>query len=198
MIIRTLTRGAAGLVLVAALGGCTTLQEMAALRHVAFDLERVDQVRIAGILVDGRRSYADLGSVDVAKLAGAVLAKDVPLDLVVHVKGQNPPENHVSARMVQMDWTFFLENTRTVSGHLAEAYVFPPGQPVDVPVVVHLDLADFFRTSARDAFDLALALAGAGTTPKEIRLEAMPTIETDLGPIRYPSPIVIRKTVGGR
>ena len=54
------------------------------------------------------------------------------------------------------------------------------------------------RGSAQDLFDLALALAGQGGATKEVRLEALPTVQTSMGPIQYPSRIVIRRQVGGR
>jgi hypothetical protein len=192
-------RSVSGLILVASsLLGCATIQELAALRRVDFTLDRVDQVRIAGVRVDDKRSYSDLSAVETGRLAAAVLAKDIPLDLVVHVRAANPPENSVSARLVDLDWTLFLEDRETVSGRLAGTILLPPGEPVDVPIGAHLDLLEFFRGSARDLFELALSLSGQGGATKEIRLEALPTVQTSLGPIRYPGRIVIRREVGGR
>ena len=43
---------------------------------------------------------------------------------------------------------------------------------------------------------IALAIAGVSGYQKEIRLDLEPTIETDLGPIRYPRPITVRRTEG--
>ena len=45
-------------------------------------------------------------------------------------------------------------------------------------------------------FLVALAIAGHGSTPRELRLELQPTIDTSIGPIRYPAPVVIRRQVG--
>ena len=176
--------------------GCATLQEIAALRRVDFSLDRVDNVRIAGVRVDDKRSYSDLTATEVAKVAAAMLADEVPLDLVVHVSAANPPENKVAARLVDLDWTLFLENRETVSGKLAGTHLLPPGETVDVPIGANLDLLKFFRGNARDLFDLALALSGRGGASKEVRLEALPTVQTSMGPIRYPERIVIRRRVG--
>ena len=178
--------------------GCTTLQELAALRLVDFSLDRVDQVRIAGVRIDDRRSFSDLSAAEAAQLIAAVAARDVPLDPVVHVRAENPPDNRVSARLVDLDWTLFLEDRETVAGKLAGAYLLPPGEPVDVPIAAQLDLVEFFGGSARDLFELALGFAGLGGATKEVRLEALPTVQTSLGPIRYPSRIVIRRDVGVR
>jgi hypothetical protein len=46
--------------------------------------------------------------------------------------------------------------------------------------------------------DLALAVAGAGGEPTRVSLRALPTIQTSIGPIRYPQPIIIVSREIGR
>ena len=186
-------------ILITAVGiiGCTTLQEIAALRTVQFALDRVSDARIAGVSIESGRSYTTLSAADVARLAAAVTRREVPLDMVLHISAENPAEPRVAARLIDLDWTFFVEDRETVSGKLAGTYLLPPGETVDVPIAVRLDLVDFFRGGARDLFETALAISGYGSA-KEIRLEARPTVQTSLGPIRYPGPITIRRAVGRR
>jgi hypothetical protein len=50
---------------------------------------------------------------------------------------------------------------------------------------------EFFDGSAQDLFELALSIADQGGAPTEIALRATPTIQTPLGPMRYPQPITI-------
>jgi hypothetical protein len=182
----------ASLLLLPAMAGCATLQELAALHQVAFAFDRVSEVRLAGIALDRVDGWSQLTTIDAARLVAAVASGNVPLDLVVHVRAENPSDNHVTARLVGLDWTFFVEDRKTVAGHVAGGLSLPPGQPVDVPVPVALNLSDYFHDGARDLFELALGIAGRGNT-RSIRLEATPTIETSLGPIRYPEPIVIER-----
>ena len=52
-------------------------------------------------------------------------------------------------------------------------------------------ITDFFEGSAKDLVELALNLAGQGGEPKEITLRGTPTVDTPIGPIRYPQPITI-------
>jgi hypothetical protein len=173
------------------LPGCRTVREFASLRNVNFDLDRVSDVRLAGIDVARIRSYEDLGMMDVARLTAAVARKELPLDLVVHVRAENPPENRVQARLVRLDWTLFLDDHETVSGAFDDTVLLPPGEAKDLPFTVRLDLVRFFDKNARDLVELALALSGQGGAPKRISLKATPTIDTVLGPIRYPNPITI-------
>ncbi len=188
----------AALCVIASVTGCATLSQIAALRSVAFTLDRVDQVKVAGVRLDDKRKYSDLSVIETAQIAAAIALRKVPLDLVVHVRAENPRDNTVSARLVDLDWTLFLENTETVSGKLSGSRLLPPGEPVDIPIAAQLDLLKFFKGSGRDLVELALGIAGYGDATKEVRLEALPTIQTSMGPIRYPGRIVIRREVGGR
>ena len=178
--------------------GCATLSGLSALSQVHFDIDRVSDVRIAGISVANKRSWSDLSGYDIARLGAAALAKEVPLDAVVHVRGENPASNEVDARLTQMDWEFLVEDRKTVEGRLEEDYIFPPGYPIDVPLRVRTDLADVFEGgSAQQLFNLALALADQGGDPVDVALVAHPTIETKLGRMPFPAPVTIRKQVGG-
>ena len=178
----------------AGLAGCATLQQVAALRKVEFDLDRVSGATLAGVRLEGKQGYRDLGATDVARLLAAVAAKDVPLAMTVHVEGTNPETNSVSARLVRMDWTLLIDDQETVSGRFDREVVFVPGQPTDVPIAVELDLWDFFSGRAEDLFALAQAATGTGgTRTMTLALEATPTIDTPIGPIRYPAPIRIAR-----
>jgi len=122
----------------------------------------------------------------------------VPLAMTVHVNAENPASNSVTARLVQLDWTLNIEDQPTVSGRLTQEYELPPGQVTDVPVTVELDLWDFFSGRAQDLFNLAQSAAGLNG-PMSISLKATPTIQTPIGPIRYPSPItIVEREVGSR
>ena len=144
----------------AAVAGCATLSQVAALRKVDFNLDRVSAATLAGVRLEGKQSYSDLNTTELARLAAAVATKNVPLVMTVHVQAENPATNSVSARLVQLDWTLNIEDQPTVSGRLAQEYELPPGQVTDVPLAVEVDLWDFFSGRAQDLFGLALSAAG--------------------------------------
>jgi hypothetical protein len=177
--------------------GCTALQQLAALRTVTFAFSHVSDVRVAGIRLDQGPSYSSLGVADVARLTAAVLAKEVPLEMVAHVNATNPAENKVAASMVRLGWKLFIEDRQSLAGELADPISIAPGQTADVPLTLRLDLAKLGSGGAKDLYDMALAIAGQGTIKKDLRLELSPTIDTSLGPIRYPVPVVVRRPVSG-
>lgn len=185
-----------GLVLLAP-SACATLQQIGALQQVDFSLRGVSQVHLAGIDFTRVRSFSDLSFAEAASLAAAVRDRDLPLTLDLDVMALNPRDNHADARLVQLDWTLFLEGRETVSGMVDREVVLPRGEPIAVPVGVSLNLVEFYEGNAQDLFELAQSLAGVGGESKEVAVEARPTVQTNLGPIRYPRPIRMSTTVGG-
>lgn len=179
-----------GLLAVAGAAGCATLGEIVALRRVDFAIDRLSDVRVAGIDVSRFRSFDELSVADAARLTRAVLDERLPLGLTLHLDAANPPDN-ASARLHRMDWTLLLRERETVSGALDRAYPIPAGATIEIPLEIELDLMEYFDGSARDLFDLALSLV-EGTAPPGVALRATPILDTPRGPIRYPQPIVIR------
>lgn len=172
--------------------GCAALQEFAALRSVTFAFDRVSDVRVAGVAIGANARWSSLSVADVARIGAAVATRDVPLELIAHVGATNPAGNSVAARMLDLDWTLFVEDRRVLAGQLGSPVTIAPGRTADVPVAVRFDLMTLGSGGARDLFDLALAVAGQGSVAKEMRLDLVPTIETSLGPMRYPAPVVVR------
>lgn len=189
--------GAAMALAVVGLSGCTTLQQLAALRQVDFRLEGVSGVRLAGVELASVDRYTDLSLSEVASVVQAVSQRSLPLDLRLDVTGENPADNATDARLLRMDWTLLLDRRETVSGVVSDAVLLPPGSRRPIPVTVSMDLMTFFDGSARELVDLALAIAGRGDGV-EVALRAMPTVDTALGPIRYPDPITIARVDAGR
>src|SRR5262249_4620234 len=120
--------------------GCATLSQVTALHQVRFQLDRVSDGTLAGVRLDGKRSYQDLSPREIAHLASAVASRSVPLQMTVPVTGENPVSNPVTARLLQLDWTLLVKDKETVSGSLRQEFQFPPGQPTDVPIELQLDL----------------------------------------------------------
>lgn len=177
------------------LAGCATLQEIVSLRDVEFALAGTTDSSLAGVAIGSASGYRDLSAIDVARVGAAFATGELPLETTLLVRATNPAENG-QARLTALDWTLFLDNRETISGVLDREYVLPPGEPVDVPVRIRLDLLDFFDRQLEDVANLALAAAGAGE-PTRIHLEATPSVQTPLGVMRFPEPIVIGHDVGG-
>ncbi len=184
-------------VLLTALAGCATVRELAALRSVTFDLDNVSGATLVGVNLQEIKSLSAVRPAQLIRLTQAVRDRSLPLSFTLHVAAENPGENDVQARLVGLDWTLLVEDKETISGSLAEPVSLPPGQPVDIPLGIELDLYQFFDANLADMFELALNIAGAGGQPKQLKLLATPTVQTPIGPIRYPGRIeVLDRRVG--
>ena len=173
-------------------GACATLQQLAALRQVQFDLAGVRNGRLAGVDLRRISSYSSLTAADVGLITVALSRDELPLEFQVDVRGENPADNKVTAKMVRLAWSLFLNEKETVSGVLDTPVSFPPGEAVIVPMQMRLNLLDFFDGPAQSFVDLAVAVAGGKADPTAVSLRATPTVETPVGPIRYPTPITIK------
>ena len=181
---------------VLALSACATLQEIAAIRNVEFSLAGVTGGSLAGVEIGSVRTFSDLGVLDAARIGAAFADGRLPFEATLQVEASNPEDNR-QARLVALAWTLFIDDRETISGDLDQEYVLPPGEPVSVPVTVRLDLLDFFDRQLESAVNLALAAGGAGE-PTRIHLEAIPSVQTPLGVVRYPEPVRIGYDVGSR
>ncbi len=176
--------------------GCTTLQQLAALRQVDFQLDSVSNAFVAGVNVDRLRNGGQLGPADLARLGAAAATGEVPLQFVLHVGAENPNDNAAAAQLVSLDWTLFLDDTQTISGVYNDNRQIQPGATVDLPISMQLDLVQFFGRNVGDLAQLVGNLAGVDSQRQMIRLEATPSINTQFGPIRYPGVISIEFPVG--
>lgn len=186
------------MVLVAAmlLAGCAAIQQVAALRQVAFSLGRVGGARLAGVPLERIASYRDLSAADAARLGLAVARNDFPFEFTLDVRAVNPSSNTSNARMIRMGWTLLLDQKETIRGTVDSSLILPPGDTVMIPLRMKLDLREFFDGGAEEIFNLAAGLAGAQADPTRVALEVIPRVDTPAGPISYPVPI--RATIGGR
>ena len=180
-----------------AVPGCTTIQQLAALQEVDFELDRLSNGLVAGVDLDRLRGGGSLGPTDLARLGAAAATGEVPLSFVLHVGAENPADNPVAAQLVSLDWTLFLDGNETISGVYNDDRQISPGQAVDLPISMELDLVQFFGRNVGDLAQLVGNLAGASSQRQTIRLEAQPSINTQFGPIRYPGTISIEFPVGG-
>lgn len=184
--------------LVATFSSCATLQSIAGLRQVAFALDGVQDGRLGGVALNRVASYEDLSAAEIGRLTLAFARNDLPLEFQVAVRAENPADNATSATLVRLAWSLFLDDKETISGVLDTTYALPPGQPVVIPIQMSLNLREFFDGPAESLVSLAAGLAGIRADPTRVTIRAVPTIDTPLGPIAYPSPItIVSQTVGG-
>ena len=169
------------------LSSCATLQQAADISSVKFSFDRVSSIRIAGIDLMNIHEINELNMFQIARATLAVSRENLPLDMTVHLKTENPLINQIATTLVSMDWTLMLDGRETISGTLNERITLPAGKAQTIPLKLSLNMVKFFNEkNALDMLDLALAFAGSGgSVPEGVALKIRPTIDTPLGLMRY-------------
>jgi hypothetical protein len=153
--------------------------------------------RLAGVALGRIATYQDLSATEIGRIALALAADDLPLEFRADIRAENPAENRTTASMVRLAWTLLLDDRETIHGVLDTTWTLPPGQAVTIPLQLRLNLMEFFSGSAESLLNLAAGIAGLRADPTRITLRAVPSIDTPLGPITYPTPItIVSRTVG--
>ncbi len=178
-------------VAVLVIAGCAALQQLAALRNVDFSIANVQDGRLAGVELARVRDYTALSTLDAGRIALALTRRELPFEFLINVRAVNPAENTVTARMIRLAWSLHLDDRETISGVIDTTVVLSPGQPGTIPMRMRLNLLDFFDGPAQTLANIALAVAGQQADPAKVSLRAVPTIETPIGPMSYPSPVTI-------
>jgi len=182
-----------GILALITLSACATLVQSSSLSKVKFSLDHVSDVTIAGIDLMQIQSSEDLNMFQIARATMAMSRKDLPLNLTLHLKSENPLANKVVAKLVRLDWTLVLDGRDTVSGTMQNNMNLAAGKVETIPLQLRLNMFEYFNErSAMDMLDLALAFAGAdGAIPQGVALKVRPTIDTIFGPITYGKAILI-------
>ena len=175
--------------------GCTTIQQIAALRQVDFRLDNVSNGVVAGVDLS-RVQGGTLGAGDLARLGLAAARGSAPLTFNLNVGAENPAGNPAAAQLVSLDWTLFLDGTETVSGVYNDDRLIQPGTRATLPIAIEVDLVRFFGRNVGDLARLVGTLSGVQSQRQSIRLDARPTVNTQFGPVRYPGVISIEFPVG--
>lgn len=172
-----------------------TTQAVTNLARCKFKLSSVSGFSLAGVPLSGK---SELTIADGLAVAAAFGRGELPASFTVNVAAVNPNDGtggtpKSSATLTSFAWTLIIDNTTTIRGDIASAITIPgTGQESIIPLSMNLDLVQFFRERGYEHMvNLALALGGLNSSPSRLTLRAKPVINTDFGPLTYPSEIEI-------
>ena len=180
-----------------AFASCTVvkqIQQVTTMSRCDFKLNDVQDIRLAGVLVQNIKSVNDLNLSDGARLAGALTSSTLPLTFTLNVVAKNP--NDQTAGLNRLEWILLIDDIEMVSG-VNETPVSIPGKgTVIIPLTMNIDLRKALSGKSGQAMmNFAFNLAGANGTPTRINLKAKPTILVGKYPLAYPGYITVTSTV---
>lgn len=168
-----------------AVAGCGTIRGVRAVEHLDASLVRVTGVRLGGMRVD----LAPDGELPVANMmllgAGALTGR-LPFACDAIIRLENPAGRRATAELLRSRWTLRLAGRDLARGLVDERHSIPPGQSVDVPVHIALDLADALGRKPEKLVRFVLSLAGNRRERLDLSLRLVPILDTPLGGVPLP------------
>lgn len=177
---------------------CSVYQTIANLSKLKFKIDSTKNLKLAGVSLEGKKSIGDFSSLETLKLSAAFIRNSLPLTLTINVDAKNPNDGtdgypRTNATIVSFPWKLFIDNKQTITGDIGSEVSVPgTGEVAKIPLQVSVDLVQFFKDKGYNGIiNLALNLTGQGTSPSKITLYVQPTVNTQLGNIKYPDEIKI-------
>lgn len=178
-----------------ALSGCGVLNqvgEMQQLSNCDFSLEGVENVRLAGIHLKSGMNKSGLGIGESMTLTGALFSKNLPLQMNLLIKADNP--NNRKASMSKMDFILELDNNEIVRGNVLEKYEIGPGAStlISIPIDVELFQALSGKTG-ESLVNLAFSLVSVKGNGAKITVKVKPYIRIGTKELASPTYISLNK-----
>lgn len=166
--------------------------EMATFARCEFRLSTVENLNLAGVNVQQKKSLSDLSFTDAAKLTAAFAGGQLPLNLTLNVQVKNP--NQAQASLNKLEWILLIDGIEMVSGINQERVNVPAGGGTAIlPLKIGVDLMKVLSGRSRDAIlNFGFNLAGMGNTPTRITLKAKPSILVGGQTLSYPGYLSIQ------
>jgi len=180
--------------------GCSFLDQFSQMRtfaHCKFRLAGVEQVRLAGVSIQGKTSIKQFGIMDGIKLTAALKGGALPLSFILNVEVQNP--NAETAGMNRMAWILLIDGREMVRGQLdRHIEIAPNGGVTPLPLEIAVDLRQALSGQSGDSMlNLAFNVAGEGTHPTHVTLQVKPSILIAGQSVDFPDYITVSTEFGG-
>jgi hypothetical protein len=175
--------------------GCgllTQVGEMQQLSNCEFSLEGVEKVRLAGIHLKTGMNKSGLGIGESMTLTGALFNKNLPLQMNLIIKADNP--NSRKASMTKMDFILELDNNEIVRGNVLEKYEIGPGAStlISIPIDVELFQALSGKTG-ESLVNLAFSLVTGKESGAKVTVKVKPYIRIGTKELASPTFISLHK-----
>ncbi|MCX6140673.1 MAG: LEA type 2 family protein [Candidatus Kapabacteria bacterium] len=174
---------------------------LASLQNMQFKLTGITGMKLAGVDIGRLANPSSLSIADGISLGQAFSRKSLPTSFTLNVDAKNPNSGTQGAKSVpltldDLQWRLLIDDKPTINGGLGSPVDVPGnGKTTQIPLVMDMDMYKFFADKGYDGIlNLALALGGQKGSTARVKLDAMPTVGTPLGPMTYPNRIAIVDT----
>ncbi|NQW29358.1 MAG: hypothetical protein HQ472_02450 [Ignavibacteria bacterium] len=193
------------LVLISVLASCDSIRNitnsLTSLKNMEFKLNNISNMKLAGVDISRLSDPSKLSISDGLSLTAAFARRSLPATLTLNVDAKNPNASSGSKAgtaltLNGLDWRLLIDDKPTINGDLASPVdIAAVATPTNIPLAMSLDLYSFFAGKGYDGIlNLALALGGVNGSAARVKLDAMPSVGTPFGTMKYPNRITIINT----
>jgi hypothetical protein len=179
------------------LSSCEVLNQLNQIQSFTkceFRLKSVNQVKVAGVRVDNKNSWNELGFMNIAKITTALTKPEIPMDMNLNIEVKNP--NNSTASMTQLEWILILDGIEMTKGFLYEKITIPANGGVNtLPLNISLDLRKALKGQSGDALlNFSKNLIGIKGKPSEVTLKVKPQMSVYGVAMEYPGYITLSQS----
>lgn len=174
-------------VMLSSCGAFQQLTQMANLRNCSFDLDKVDNVTVAGINVNNLSSFS---AADLLKVAACIKAKKVPVEMNVKVGVDNP--GTTDATVTRMQWVCTVDDQSLATGTVAEKFTVPASGSTTIPIKVNMNAYDIFSSSGVEAVKAFVnSFSKEDNTSSRVAVKVKPTVSLGGATVTFPNYITL-------
>ena len=177
---------------------CSVYETFVNLSRLQFKLGTVNNFNLNGINLSNKNKLNDLNLQDILNISSMFSSGKFPVSFTLNVDAKNPNDGTggfkaTDATIQSFPWRLMIDNKVTVSGNIDKPVSVPgTGDVAEIPIVIQLDLAEFFKDEGYESLiNLALTLGGKNGSTSSLTLYADPVVNTVIGNISYPGELKI-------
>ena len=177
---------------------CSVYETFVNLSRLQFKLGTVNNFNLNGIDLSNKSKLNDFNLQDILNISSMFSSGKFPVSFTLNVDAKNPNDGTggykaTDATIQSFPCRLMIDNKVTVSGNIDKPVSVPgTGDVTEIPIVIQLDLADFFKDEGYESLiNLALTLGGKNGSTSRLTLYADPVVNTVLGNISYPGELKI-------
>lgn len=177
---------------------CSVYETFVNLSRLQFKLGAVNNFQLNGIDLSNKSKLDDFNIQDILNISSMFSSGKFPVSFTLNVDAKNPNNGTggykaTDATIQSFPWRLMIDDNITVSGNIDKPVSVPgTGDVAEIPIVIQLDLAEFFQDKGYESLiNLALTLGGKNGSSSRLTLYADPVVNTALGNISYPGELKI-------
>ena len=176
------------LVIALTVSSCDILNQLTQVvnfKNCTFHYNQISSVKLLNYEVLNMDNISDVGFLGLAKLTGAVAAKELPIKLKVDVDINNP--NAIPASVSKFDWIFNVDGNDVISGSFNERVTVKENSKATVTIPIETELFTMLKNENSDAIiSTLLELINGEEVTSRMTLKIRPSIMVGSMPLQYP------------